>query len=216
MSGPSVLEYARHHGLASDHTSENILDHLHRLPPTPAESDAEGDGRLPDLVPPDIAVDLQEPKLQLSRTGALLLAESIRKPDPAIPWDTMLPDPRRVQKMKMEEPLLASDHDTDVAAFKREAAQGMNTTRLVQFCTSTTDVSADYCDNVWDGIESGRYLKEVEEILNAEKVHITKETILDLADALKDTVTQADVDESMKMDILALKVISTIPFANAH
>jgi hypothetical protein len=127
MSGSSVLEYARYHGLASEYRSEDVIQELldaynlnhnnesTKEPPPPLYPDFS------TLVPP-----LEEPKIQLSRAGGALLASCVRQPSFAVQWDKYLPDPHRKRKLKLEKPLLATDHDEDVAAFKRDVRHGLD------------------------------------------------------------------------------------------
>lgn len=130
MSGSSVREYARYHGLASEHRSDDVIQELlnvynlnnhnnHNAPtkePTPP--------LYPDFstfTPP-----FEESKLQLGRAGGEFLASCVRPPSFAVQWDKYLPDPHRKRKLKLEVPLLATDHEEDVAAFKRDVRHGLD------------------------------------------------------------------------------------------
>lgn len=127
MSASSVLEYARYHGLASNHRSENIVrsvlgGYTHNSRYESAEETTPP--LYPDfssLVPP-----LEEPKLQLSRTVGTLLSSSVRPPEFFLLWDDFLPDTHRKKKLKLELPLLPTDHHEDVAAVKYGVRQALD------------------------------------------------------------------------------------------
>jgi len=84
----------------------------------------------PDLpLYPDLSASnlpLEETKLQISRAGGAFLAECVRPPSFSIQWNKYLPNPHRKTKLKLEEPLLATDHNQDVAAFKRDLRRGLD------------------------------------------------------------------------------------------
>lgn len=105
---PSLLDYARFHGLAADHLQQNILTFI--------SSDAlrsDEDAILSDFRLPDVAEIPAEPKFQLNSKAISLLASSIRPPPP--PKLTNDPsDHHKVKNLKMELPLLRTDHDTDM------------------------------------------------------------------------------------------------------
>ena len=124
MSGASVLEYARFHGIAIDHRSEDVLKLLHQHTFLRSGSPADADVEVPELDFSQFAPPPEEPKLQLSRGGTEILAQSIRPPEYRLRWDDFLPDPHWKKKLKIEAPLLLTDHEADVADFKRDARRG--------------------------------------------------------------------------------------------
>ena len=181
MSEPTVLDYARFHGLATDHTAEDVLHQLHHLSATAVQVPEEEEN-LSELNFPDIDINLQEPKLQLSRAAGMLLADCTRNPRTVIQWNALLPDPYRLRKLRLEEPLLEYDHEVDVAAFRKDVACGLHVENMVGNCSEMLFESDDHFDEEWNDIQSGRFLKEVEEELNAERVLTTKEAILHLSE----------------------------------
>ena len=106
---PSLLEYARHHGLAIDHRALD-LDLAAHL--TIAENDVA------DLSSPNAPSTplTTEHKLKLTRSELQRLATTLRPPPPP-PWDTFLPDRHRIRDLKLEIPMLVTDHEEDLRQF---------------------------------------------------------------------------------------------------
>jgi hypothetical protein len=106
--GPSLIEYARFHGLADNHLNQDIL---RRLPSdlTPCSDDAG----LPEFQVPCVGTLPSEPKFQLDSKAASLLASSI-KPPPAPSWSNILSDHHQVKNLKLEQPALKTDHGSDM------------------------------------------------------------------------------------------------------
>lgn len=127
MSDSSVLEYARYHGLAREHRSEDVIQELLGTYNLNHHNESTKEP-IPPLYPDfsTFAPPFEEPKLQLSRAGGAFLASCVRPPSFSLQWDKYLPDPRRKRKLKLEEPLLTTDHDEDVAAFKRDVRRGLD------------------------------------------------------------------------------------------
>lgn len=213
MSGPSVVEYARFHGLAIDHTTEDILTHLSQL--STEFHPGENDLSLPD---PDYTVfkhDLQEPKLQLSREASMLLAESIKDPCPVLDWDHLLPRRHRIDDLKLEEPLLATDHETDVRSFKRSALRARDSHVLLAQLTPNKCCTDNDFEKEWDDIVSGRSLGVVKEQLKQEKVHTMRDSLVRLSEALKHDSTDEEREEAMSKDLPCFKVTES-PLCGAN
>jgi hypothetical protein len=106
--GPSLIEYARFHGLADNHLNQDIL----RCLPSdllPCSDDAG----LPEFEVPCVGRLPSEPKFQLDSKAASLLALSIKAP-PAPSWSNNLSDHHHVKKLKLEQPALKTDHGNDM------------------------------------------------------------------------------------------------------
>jgi hypothetical protein len=111
-SAPSLLDYARYHGVAEDHLAldlglsayfDTIQDEL--------------PGSLSCIAPP-ISLP-EEIKLRLNTSELQLLATHLRPPPPPPPPDEMLPDPHRIRSLKLEIPLLLADHEDDLRCFTK-------------------------------------------------------------------------------------------------
>lgn len=213
MSGPSVVEYARFHGLAIDHTAEDILTYLSHL--STELRPEENDLSVPE---PDFSAfkhDLQEPKLQLSREASMLLAESIKDPCPVIDWDHLLPKRHRIEDLKLEEPLLATDHETDVRSFKKSALRARDSHILLAQFTPNKCFPDNVFEKEWDDIVHGRSLRAVKEQLKQEKVHTMRESLVRLSKALKHDSTDKERGEVMTKDLSYIKVTVRTP-CGAH
>jgi hypothetical protein len=112
-SAPSLLDYARYHGLAKDHLAldfdlsayfDTIQDEL--------------PSSLPCIAPP-IALP-KETKLRLNPSELQLLATDLLPPSQPPPQlDGILPDLRRTHSLKLEIPLLLTDHEDDLLCFTK-------------------------------------------------------------------------------------------------
>ncbi|EXJ68732.1 uncharacterized protein A1O5_08526 [Cladophialophora psammophila CBS 110553] len=193
MSAPSVLEYARFHGLAIDHTSEDLVTYISQLPLRAVEDDQQ----LSDLDFSTFSDKFVEPKLRLSQQATSSLAESVLDHYPSINWSHFLPDRHRVQNLKIEEPLLAGDHQTDVRRFRREALSHVDTEEFFEMCSLISSASGQDFQDEWNDIQSGHARRGVEQELEDERCHTTKEALVHLSDSLKDPVS-----EEMKATIL--------------
>ncbi|EXJ94072.1 hypothetical protein A1O1_02465 [Capronia coronata CBS 617.96] len=190
MSIPSVLQYARFHGLATDHASEDILHYLRHVPNPTAQCSKEDDGALLEPDYSKYAEGLDEPKMQLGRQAAVLLVESITDPRPTIQWSDFLPNPFRWRRMKVEEPLLATDHDLDVAGFKRDTAGCSVLGRLLENVPQSNTISDELYEDEWNYIQACRSLKDIQKTLDCEKVHATREALRHLAETQRVALTK--------------------------
>ncbi|KAH0834585.1 hypothetical protein FOPE_03784 [Fonsecaea pedrosoi] len=186
MTAPSVHEYARFHGLAIDHTADDLLENISHIP----LREADEDQLLPD---PDFSVfanEFREAKLQLTRHEGAVLAESIRDNHSIVNWSNFLPERHRVQNLKFEEPLLTGDNKYDIWRFRREASRHVDTEHLFETCSLISSASGEDYEDEWNDIQSGRALREVEQELEDERWHTTKEALANLSVSLKDTLDE--------------------------
>lgn len=128
-SAPSLLDYARYHGVAKEHLAldldlsayfDTIQDEL--------------PGSLSRIAPP-ISLP-KETKLQLNTSELQLLATHLRPPSPP-PADEMLPDPHRIRSLKLEIPLLLTDHEEDLRCFTKRPSLNLHDLGLLPECTSS-------------------------------------------------------------------------------
>lgn len=109
---PTVLEYARFHGVAVNHLEFDHSDDL-TLECRRALVDLED--------PPGASVMTFAPApsgdtIQCTREVALFLAEAMRRPKTP-PWEELVPKYRKPFEPKLELPLLMTDHDEDMRNF---------------------------------------------------------------------------------------------------
>ena len=123
---PSILEYARFHGLARDHRKDPSLQELADAAPTPQLRDYPG-----LFCIEDIHISPRTERLSISN-GAAVLLSSIRgaEYDKIISDENMLPNLHRVRNMKMELPLLRTDHELDLQEFGRPVEPDLATEHL--------------------------------------------------------------------------------------
>ncbi|KIW94210.1 uncharacterized protein Z519_05526 [Cladophialophora bantiana CBS 173.52] len=186
MSAPSVHEYARFHRLAIDHASEDLVKYISQLPLRAIEDDHQ-------LSNPDFSTfsdKLAEPKLQLSQQATSLLAESVLDHCPSINWSHFLPDRHRVHNLKIEETLLSGDHQTDVRRFRGEALSHVDTEQFFETCSLISSASGQDFQDEWNDIQSGHARRGVEQELEDERCHTTKEALVQLSASLKDPVSE--------------------------
>ncbi|KAK5454455.1 hypothetical protein LTS15_006455 [Exophiala xenobiotica] len=101
-----------------------------------------------------------------------------------------------MDNLKLEEPLLATDHETDVWNFQRSAARCLDLETLMAHCTpKESNPSEDFQDE-WNDILSGRSLKELKPQLRREKVHATRDTLIYTTQILKDNMA-GERDEAL-------------------
>jgi hypothetical protein len=194
MSTPSVLEYARFHGLAVENAAQDVLACLSGL-----VSDCKRDELDASLPDPDFSAcrhDVKESKLQLSREASHILANSIRDPCQIIPWDDLLPKRHSMDNLKLEEPLLATDHETDVWNFQRSAARCLDLETFMVHCTPKESNPREDFQDEWNDILSGRSLEELKTQLKREKVHATRDTLIYTTQILKDNMA-GERDEAL-------------------
>lgn len=107
---PSLIEYARFHGLAESHTVQDIRKcFLTKL--LPHVEDTE----IPQFTMIQVERFPPEPKFRLNSKTASLLASCLRPPPaPAQAWPSTLSDYHRLKNLKLEHPVLKTDHASDM------------------------------------------------------------------------------------------------------
>jgi hypothetical protein len=151
-----------------------------------------------ELPVPDFSLfanELLEPKLQLSQNGGTLLAESIRDYRPVIDWSHFLPEHHRGRTLKIEEPVLVGDHQTDVLRFRREASSHRIADQFLETCSLISSASEQGLEEEWDDIQSGNAARKVEREIEDERCHVTKEALVQLSRLLKNNLTEESKDE---------------------
>lgn len=197
-----LLDYARHHGLAVDHTLEDIYDIEFFVP---AHGNIENALRDPDAAPAFPAfIDIQQEKLVIDGEARSLLAEVIR-PVPSetpllhldesdhLPNKSSVIGHRSLKSLKLDLPLLRTDPDVDVLTCKRK--QQPTSFGKVKFELIPIDDEKD------EGLQwPQKYLdisKEYDEQCRTEKLSMSRENALWLRDQL------APEDDSEAIQMLA-------------
>ncbi|KAI9930537.1 hypothetical protein MW887_011291 [Aspergillus wentii] len=127
--GPSLLEYARFHGIAADFTSANnaleYVNQIHEIASEDLTSHEENVATFEShlsTVQSRIEQDLRKEKLDLRKEDARFLSMIIRDVKAEqidIDWDSLLPSFNRIRRLKVETPILHIDSDTDILSLKK-------------------------------------------------------------------------------------------------
>ena len=108
-----ALEYARFHGLATDHRLKHPLEDFACDDSPFGFSD---DAHLLDIQSTKLSPPPE--RLSVSKDAAMLLASIRNDPfEDIILDDCFLPNPHRIRDLKVETPLLRTDHDLDMQRF---------------------------------------------------------------------------------------------------
>lgn len=126
----SIVVYARFHGIARSHLAVDPLSFMPRPPADSAVSlDDPDDGSLLTVKGArSTLTQKQREKLDISKTGAIFLSSVLKTPvllketELEIRWDDLLPDYRRLKRMRMEEPILKGDHELDMRSFRGQTS----------------------------------------------------------------------------------------------
>jgi hypothetical protein len=190
---PSLIEYARFHGLADNHLDQDVYGCF------PSESllCAE-DERLPDLALPWDGKLPAEPKFQLNSKAASLLASSLR-PQPPPDWSHTLSDHHRVRDMKMEQPALRTDHENDMKKMRRPRLSKIRALDLVPIEVSEGENE----DFAWSSNPT-KVTTQWDKKLREEKLQTTREVLKALQDTLRPVYT-SEMHETIIREDLAYK-----------
>jgi hypothetical protein len=211
MSTPSVLDYARFHGLAVDHTEEDLFEYLPDLAYQSTHYSVDA-----SLLDPDFAFlchRVDEGAHLLGPSTDAVLAGSTKHEHPGIVWDDMLRECHRVGRLKIEEPMLAGDHETEVSKFKKSANYySANVEELLKQCTRINSPIEDF-NHERDDITSGRSLQLVQEELAGEVVNNAKESSALLSVILDHTLTDREKDDGVRQGLVYIRKVSFWRFA---
>ena len=199
MSGPSVLDYARYYGLATDAGSQNLLGLIKRG--TTQENDCVDLPR--DLSRPDYDELLRDDKMQVNLGAITVLAECTRPP-PAPDWRSVLAGSQSTQRLKIAMPMLVSDHTRDMQWFKK----GVDLSKLLVNCKETSRLESPALDDLSDILEQCERdaNSTITEIENA-RVETTMEVLKILRYCSCDTWTREDMQDIVERDLKPAKVL---------
>ena len=197
MSRPSVLEYARYHGLATDTQSENLLAQVDsHVVAGDASLDLLDDFRVSSY--PVIPTDSN---LQVSREAFSLLSEcmiSLPSPD----WKAVLQDCQPLSNLKVEMPMLISDHEKDMRWFKKRVDLG----KLIRDYQTIPESPIN--DSLPDLIEECKtYASSVHTQVRQERLELTSKVMETLADCISDSWTETETEEVIRKELKATRVL---------
>ncbi|KAF7512222.1 hypothetical protein GJ744_002384 [Endocarpon pusillum] len=189
---PSLIEYARFHALADNHLHQNIGRHLpsNLLPPI-------ADANLPEFKLPCFKLPT-ETKFRLDSKAASLLA-SCMTTQQALPSSDTLSDHHRVKNLKLEQPVLRTEHDND-----------MNKIRFWKLPKATLNLrcidSAEHEDeDLANPLTLTGLAAEWDKKIAEEKLQTTREVLKALQDTLRPVYTPEMHDAIMAEGMTSTK-----------
>ncbi|KAF2708876.1 hypothetical protein K504DRAFT_482355 [Pleomassaria siparia CBS 279.74] len=187
---PTILEYARFHGLCVDYTSEQPrVDDIAIPSSETLQTDLQDPPECPTTNP---AIELTKERLTLNKEAALLLqAVHLLRPAP-VDNETdkiklPLEDWRQSAKLKQEVPLLRTDHELDMKSFGNTDTPSF--TRL-EIPLEVINVEKD--EGLQWPAKYRDYPAQCDEKARAERLQVSKEDLRFLQGALTDSWTIAD------------------------
>jgi hypothetical protein len=199
-ANPSLIEYARFHGLAVDHTSHenaSLLEHSSLREMRRA--------KMPEFKISDTGHLPPEPKFRLNRTAVSLLSSALQPP-PMPDWSSMLSDHQRAKKLKLERPALRTDHDTDMKKFRCRRLPSMESLHLPFF------VAGQRRGQRFDWPASIRNnARKWNEKITEEKLQTTWEVLKFLQDTIRPIHDPQRLESLYRDDLASTTVRSTLP-----
>ena len=198
---PSVLEYARLHGLCIDYTTEQLPSgHLK------AVSDATINLDLDVQVPPDALItntisELTKERLTINTDAAAIL-KSVYDLQQAFISDSFAIEKRTwILNLKQEVPLLETDSELDVLSFGSAALPNLKNLKIpFEKVVEESDEGMEWPSKYYV------YPAQYDEQAKREKIAISKEVLVYLQDAVRDTHIPED-SEMIKAETLNYKLV---------
>jgi hypothetical protein len=206
---PSILDYARFHGIASNYLASDPLDNIHSISrdlATATLADPIGAAGLDFVAIANQAREQVKEKLEVGRDGAIFLS-SILKPSrlgeeaqtKLSDWDAVcFPDlnhHHRIRDMKQEPPMLMTDHEVDMRLFAEDR-------RLEPVDLSKLDLlREDLNEENDEGLEWPGYFWDLPgqlwDRVRAEKIDCTREVLLFIQEVRNGDDGASSGDEAM-------------------
>ena len=181
---PNLLDYARSHGLASDHRQHDHFENIYlELPGT----DDEDHAKLFEIEAQ--AVDPLQERLVTDKNVAQILATITRPPETSLRFDEDVePNTNKWQKLKLELPILKTDHEGDLRQFLRPHNPSLGLEHLpLEGLDEELDEGLgwpSYCLKLGEQIEHQCW---------TDKLVISKDAIGVLADVVRNEPSDADL-----------------------
>ncbi|KAI9761045.1 MAG: hypothetical protein M4579_001308 [Chaenotheca gracillima] len=194
---PSLLEYARYHGLVRDHLS---IDPLHFIVDGSVPFSCTDNDEAPELFLEETTQPLfypQSEKLAIGRDVAVLLSSILRPPSPELDDAYAYSKYRRIKDAKIELPLLRrSDHELDKMAFKKPM-QASNVLEDLNLPFASVDNEED--EGLGWPSATAESARRFEEDTRVEKLALSRETMFLLQACLSSAQELVD-DDLIDMD----------------
>lgn len=203
--GPSLLEYARFHGIATPSITVNPLEYIDQTCETKPSTKSESSATLKDYIPTGKSIerDANSEKLNVSKNDARLLStvRNMRAECLEVKWDDYLPSIPRMEGLKIELPVLMTHHESDMATLINSvrSSRGSVALSLLQTCPpySIADCSSSF-------VNMG---SEAEGRARMERLSCSKECFLLIQNARKcGDIDPADINTCLEIDLQAYQV----------
>lgn len=158
--GPSLLEYARFHGIATNQTTINPLEYINQILDTSNHEDIFTSNNNLSTTQATVEQEFRGEKLNVSKNDARLLStvvRSARAEHVDMNWDEYLPSMRQIEGLKVELPALTTHHETDMAYLKKHTffGRGGAVSSLLKGCSPypMEDCSGDIVKMSEEGVK---------------------------------------------------------------
>ncbi|KAL1597765.1 hypothetical protein SLS60_008252 [Paraconiothyrium brasiliense] len=200
---PTVLEYARFHGLCSDFTKELATCYnSFSLSDETFDLDLEDPNDAPSLTNP--ADELTKERLSVSKEAAMLL-RSVHFLAQEPPNLLLIPDGRRrILGLKQELPILRTDNELDLLAFGSTVEPSFTDLKIPLEAIDEENDEGLECPSRY-----AAYPKQCDERAKNEKLGVSRETLLYLQEAIRDSHSPED-SEIIKSEGLVHRKNTTI------
>jgi len=201
MPQPSLLDYARFHGLAENHLLQDLLVGLQLCEPYMIQDSV---ANLHGFTPPGPVGALNEAKFQLTMHEHNVLARSVTRPGKP-EWKYLLADHHRIRDLKLEVPILSSslDHERDMK--KLGCGKELDLEQLLDE-VGLVDVDEAKDDSISWQTETLALAKIWHREIATERISTTREAIQGLQGMIKDTYTKEMEGEIVKDSLSYHKV----------
>ncbi|KAK7554237.1 hypothetical protein IWX92DRAFT_341327 [Phyllosticta citricarpa] len=195
---PTVLEYARFHGIAKDYLAEGPLqpDKLPRAPPFLRQ----------ELVDPPYAakvewprdLQLQHERLEIDISGVRALNCACRAPLlPTEPEDSIEGKLHRVRGLKVDLPILHSDNEVDMKRFMRKKEKLLSSLNF-----PLEDVDDENDEGLTWPVKFQERLEQIHKRIELEKLQMARADLVYLQACLRDDFSKEDQEQLMSQDTL--------------
>ncbi|KAK7543311.1 hypothetical protein IWX49DRAFT_631663 [Phyllosticta citricarpa] len=185
---PTVLEYARFHGIAKDYLAEGPLqpDKLPRAPPFLRQ----------ELVDPPYAakvewprdLQLQHERLEIDISGVRALNCACRAPLlPTEPEDSIEGKLHRVRGLKVDLPILHSDNEVDMKRFMRKKEKLLSSLNF-----PLEDVDDENDEGLTWPVKFQERLEQIHKRIELEKLQMARADLVYLQACLRDDFSKED------------------------
>lgn len=182
--GPSLLEYARFHGIATPSTTVNPLEYIDQIlenSPSSKHESLPTSSRHTKTPWGSIERELNSEKLSLSNNDARLLSTVIRDTRAErveVNWDDCLPSLPRIEGLKVELPVLTTHHESEINSLTSSvrSRRGNEALSLLQICLPYSPPKSSKSFNTAHGID---------EKIKTERLNCTRESFLLIQNARK-------------------------------